>query len=375
MKTIDINRKLALIALIILFVTSSFSPVSFAVSPGMISEGTVSIEYRNVTVYAPAVAQTDEGYVGVISTITVTIQSNGDGRVFVDTLPLTQIDMQGSARLAVKVASALVRNDNSCVINPFEYDYFFVVRTIAPIIGGPSAGAVMTIAVIALLENWTLDNKTVMTGMINPDGGIGPVGGITDKIDAAYSVGATRFLLPQGQGTYVETITETTTQNGWTQIITSQVLRNVSDYALDTYDMEAIEVEDINEALLYFTGWQFPVPESEDSITTEDYIDSMKPLAMTLLDQSRASYSNASDSFNQSTISNTYPYYYRNQVTDILNNARETLLESESWYNQDLYYTSTSKSFQSLIDSQFVSYACEYFNLSDKEGYVQSLLD
>ncbi|GAG79599.1 unnamed protein product, partial [marine sediment metagenome] len=150
---------------------------------------------------------TDTGYVGVISTITVTIQ-NGTGRVFVDTLPLTQIDMQGSARLAVKVASNLVENDDNCTENPSNYDYFFVVRTSAPIIGGPSAGAIMTVAAIALLERWDINNWTVMTGMINPDGSVGPIGGIPQKIDAAHSVGATRFLIPKGQGTYTETIIE-----------------------------------------------------------------------------------------------------------------------------------------------------------------------
>ncbi|MCK5258703.1 MAG: hypothetical protein KAJ69_04215, partial [Thermoplasmatales archaeon] len=217
----------------LLIICSSFSQFSFAISLGEINEATVSIEYRNVTVYAPAVAHTDDGYIGVTSTITVTIQNNGSGRVFVDTLPLTQIDMQGSARLAVKVASALVKNDDRCEINPSEYDFFFVIRTSAPIIGGPSAGAIMTTAITSLLQNWTMDNKTMMTGMINPDGSIGPVGGILQKVDAAYSVGATRFLIPKGQGEYAETITETISENGWTQITTRQVLRNVSDYALE----------------------------------------------------------------------------------------------------------------------------------------------
>jgi uncharacterized protein len=368
-------KKLLLLVLSFIILCSSFSQISLATSTGEIYEGTVSIEYRNATVYAPAVAQTDNGYVGVISTITVTIQSNGSGRVFVDTLPLTQIDMQGSARLAVKVASALVQSDERCEADPSEYDYFFVVRTSAPIIGGPSAGGIMTVAVVSLLENWSMDNKTVMTGMINPDGSIGPIGGIIQKIDAAYSVGATRFLIPSGQGTYTETITETTVKNGWTQIITRQVTRNVSDYALDNYGIEVVEAEDINDAILYFTGWNFSVPASEDSITTEDYIDSMKPLATTLLNQSRESYVTASESLNNSEITNSYPYYYKNQVTDILNNAEEKLIESENWYNQQLYYTSTSKSFQSLIDSNFVTYACEYFNSEDRENYVLLLLE
>ena len=345
-----------------------------ALSAGVISGGHTSFAYRNVTVYAPAVSQTDGGYIGVISTITVSIQENGSGRVFVDTLPLTDVDMQGSARLAVKVASALVNSDTRSHLDPSACDFFFVIRTDSSMIGGPSAGAIMTVAVISLLENWTLDNRTVMTGMINPDGSIGPIGGIPYKIDAAHSVGATRFLIPKGQMTYTETITETTTGDDWTQIITRPVTRNVSEYARTNYGMEVFEVEDINDALVYFTGWNFPITESPGKITTEDYIAAMKPLATNLLDEAQASYQNASRLFNTTTIPNRYPNYYKNQVTDYLNNAEDRLLESIHWYNSTEYYTSTSKSFQSLINSHFVSFACQYFDSQDQENFVHSLL-
>jgi uncharacterized protein len=369
------SRKLSIVILGFFIICSSFLQFSSAIEPGEVYEESIVLTYRNITVYAPAVAETDNGYVGVISTITVTLQSNGSGRVFVDTLPLTQIDMQGSARLSVKVASALVKNDDRCNINPDEYDFFFVVRTSSPIIGGPSAGGIMTAAVVSLLENWTMDNKTVMTGMINPDGSIGPIGGILQKIDAAYFAGATRFLLPKGQMTYIEMITETTMENGWTQTISKPVTKNVAEYALENYGMEAVEVEDINEALLYFTGWEFPTSESNESITTEDYINSMEPLATNLLENARTSYANASDSFDNSTIPNRRPDYYKNQVTDFLNNAHERLIDSENWYEQEVYYTSTSKSFQSLIDSHFVTYACNYFSVDDKQDYVNSILN
>ncbi len=368
------KKQIVLLVAGIFMVCSSVFPCSVASSAGIISEGQIAFEYRNVTVYAPAVSQTDTGYVGVISTITVTIQENGSGRVFVDTLPLTDVDMQGSARLAVKVASALVSSDTNPHLDPSSCDFFFVIRTDSSMIGGPSAGAIMTVAVISLLENWTLDNKTVMTGMINPDGSIGPIGGIPYKIDAAYTIGATRFLIPRGQMTYTETVTETTAGDGWTQIITRPITRNVSDYARSHYGMEVFEVEDINDALVYFSGRNFPVIESSDKITTEDYIAAMKPLATTLLNNAEESYQNASHLFNITTIPNRYPNYYRNQVTDYLNSAQDRLLESTHWYNSTQYYTSTSKSFQSLINSHFVSYACQYFTTQDQEQFVHSLL-
>jgi uncharacterized protein len=366
-------RKNLLVGIVLLVALSPFYQYSSATSAGEIYTGDISLSYRNVTVYAPAVAQTESGYVGVISTITVTIQNNGSGRVFVDTLPLTQIDMQGSARLAVKVAGAYVRRDN---ISVDDYDFFFVVRTEAPIIGGPSAGAIMTVATIALLEQWDINNWTIMTGMINPDGSIGPIGGIPQKIDAANSVGATRFLIPKGQGTYIKTVYETVDDGIWRKIITKQIPESVAEYALSNYGMEVVEVEDVNDALVYLTGHDFPITEADTNITTEGYIYSMKPLAETLLDELEDFYNNASNLFaNTSTdIPNAYPVYYRNQVDTILGYALDYLEESKELYNEGRYYSSTSMSFQSLIDSRFVIYACEYFRSDDGDEYLKSLV-
>ena len=360
------KKTTAILTIIILLSSFSFTQFTLAtINPGHIYEENISIMYRNTTVYAPAVAQTDNGYV-------VTIQSNGSGRVFVDTIPLTQIDMQGSARLAVKVASKIVEVDN---ISANEYDFFFVVRTNAPIIGGPSAGAIMTVATVALLENWDISNTTVMTGMINPDGSIGPIGGIQQKIDAANSVGATRFLIPKGQGTYTETVTETVVENRRSKTYSHPVTKSIADYAMKNYGIEAIEVEDIREVIANFTGHIFPTVESDKKISTEDYIGSMMPLAATLLNESKNLYKKANAAFDNSSIPNKWPDYYRNDVTDFLNDGKDRYEESQRWYDEGVYYSSTSKSFQSLIDSRFVTYACEYFGSENKDDYLTVLLD
>lgn len=371
----QINNKPLLIIQTIGLLLLLANPAILATStPGAIYTDQLTIEYRNITVYAPAVGQTANGYTGVISTVTVTIQSNGSGRVFVDTLPLAQIDMQGSARLAVNVATAYVAKDNNCKVNPESYDYFFVIRTDSPIIGGPSAGGIMTAAVISLLENWEMDTRTVMTGMINPDGSIGPIGGIPYKIDAANSVGATRFLIPEGQDTYTEQVYETITTSWGQQVVSRTVTKSVSEYAMEKYGIEVIEVSDINEVMENFTGYRFPIISSNASISTVNYIDSMKPLATKLLDQSETSLENATVAFDNSNIPNYFPYYFRNQVTDYLNYAEDAFDESKEWFEKDLYYTSTSKSFQSLINSRFVNLACDYFNSDDQNTYIDDLL-
>ena len=356
------NKKIFLIITLLTLLCSSFSHFSLAeTNPGQIYEDNILLLYRNVTVYAPAVANTDDGLVGVMSTITVTIQSNGSGKVFVDTLPLAQVDMQGSARLAVKVASALVKKDKNCDINPDSYDYFFVVRTSAPIIGGPSAGAIMTVATISLLENWMMNKTTVMTGMINPDGSIGHVGGIDKKIDAAYSVGAKRFLIPKGQGEYTGT---------------------------NDYDVDVVEVSDVNEAVENFTGYSFELEELAEEITTKEYIEAFEPLANELLEEAEDLYNEASDLFNDSLDLDLIPYrvldlatgtwiYYQRDIKNNLDYAFVLKNEGESWYSQGMYYTSTTKFFLSLISSRFVYYACEYFNTDEdyRKNYVGTLIE
>lgn len=371
------HMKKITIAILTLFLlqTAAVTTIQASQTPGSIYQDIIDIEYRNVTIYAPAVGETEQGYVGVISTVTVTIQNQGSGRVFVDTLPLTQIDMQGSARLAVKVASSIVKADTTCTVNPDEYDYFFVIRTNSPIIGGPSAGGIMTAAVVSLLEGWDMAEDTVMTGMINPDGSIGPVGGIVKKIDAAASVGAERFLILEGQGTYTETVYETVKTQWGSQIVTQQVTRNVSDYAWDNYGIEVIEVQDLSDVLLYYTGHQIKPEQSSNSISTEQYVDSMKPLATTLLANANQTLQNATEAFDSTTIPNQFPTYYRNRITDYLNAANDAFTSSQNWFDDGLYYTSTSKSFQSLINTNFVLLACEYFSTDDSAGFIQEKLN
>lgn len=354
-------KKLLIILIVAVLLCPAYHNASFAKSTaGKIYEADLLLNYRNVTVYAPAVAQTESGNVGVISTITVTIQSQGSGRVFVDTLPLTEIDMQGSARLAVKVATALVENDKNSNVDPNVYDYFFVVRTSSPIIGGPSAGGIMTVATVALLQGWNMSNNTVMTGMINPDGSIGPIGGITHKIDAANSVGATRFLLPKGQSTQA-----------------------IEDYAKNNYMIDVVEVADINEALENFTGYRFFYDESNGEITTQEYITSMKPLASKLLDEADDLFNQADSLFDdvKSKIPNYSDffndYYYRDEIRDVLHDAEDFLDESNEWFNSNMYYTSLTISFLSLIDSQFVYYTCDYYNQdeADRSKYLGDLIN
>jgi hypothetical protein len=65
-------------------------------------------------------------------------------------------------------------------------------------VDGPSAGALMTCGVLAAARGDTLREDAAMTGTINPDGSIGPVGGISHKIEGAAGKGMKLVLIPAG---------------------------------------------------------------------------------------------------------------------------------------------------------------------------------
>ena len=66
-------------------------------------------------------------------------------------------------------------------------------------IDGPSAGGLLTTALLAALLGDAVRPDATMTGIINPDGTIGPVGGIPHKIDGAAARGKKLVLVPYGQ--------------------------------------------------------------------------------------------------------------------------------------------------------------------------------
>ena len=64
---------------------------------------------------------------------------------------------------------------------------------------GPSAGAAMAVGFLAVFRGDRIIRGVAVTGTIEPDGRIGPVGGIPDKVRAAKREGYRLVLVPAGQ--------------------------------------------------------------------------------------------------------------------------------------------------------------------------------
>ncbi|MEM4934126.1 MAG: serine protease, partial [Desulfurococcaceae archaeon] len=88
-------------------------------------------EVKSATIYAPAVSSSGQG---VLSKITLAVAYPGSGRVFFSALPYTEVETQGAARLAAYIASLVAKVEFS------KYDYYVLVESTVPLIGGPSAG-------------------------------------------------------------------------------------------------------------------------------------------------------------------------------------------------------------------------------------------
>jgi hypothetical protein len=64
------------------------------------------------------------------------------------------------------------------------------------LIDGPSAGAMITFGVMSALDGRPMSNDFVFTGTILPNGSVGYVGGVVQKIEAAKAAGKKRVFVP-----------------------------------------------------------------------------------------------------------------------------------------------------------------------------------
>ncbi|MBD3312741.1 hypothetical protein GF352_04795 [archaeon] len=239
------------------------------------------------------VMETPDGFEGVLANLTVSM-APGSGKVWVDTMPLTKVETQVSARMARDVACELLS------VNCSSIDFYYLMRSDYIMVGGPSAGAPMAVCTMALLLNKSLDPGVVMTGTINPDGSVGPVGSIDAKARAL--TGYDTLLVPEGS------------------------FFNESD----VYGVELVNVADVLEAFSYYTGYDVVFTNvSSEELVSADYLDLMQLMSDDLI-------SVAGDYLNGSV-------------------AGSLLNESRDFYGNASYYSAASLAVRSLINSIYDS--------------------
>jgi len=199
--------------------------------------------YSHVEINLVAVDQDGNG----VSTPLIVESKLGNGKTLTNIEKLLfWTDTQQSIQIAKYVAENLTN------INASRYDLIYSIESDATVIGGPSAGAALTIATIAALRNEKIRDDVVITGTINGDGTIGEIGGVLEKAKAAKDVGAELLLVPLGQGeqTFLKP-KESCTRRGsiiFCRTTYEAVTVNIGQEA----GISVLEVENIGDAYKYF---------------------------------------------------------------------------------------------------------------------------
>lgn len=196
---------------------------------------------KQVKIDTLGVLETEKGYEGKTSKVVIKAEENKTNEVRVG---FYEEEVAGSGPMwrsagwmAAIISSFLLARNLS------DYRFTFDV---SGYIDGPSAGGFMTSGVLACLLGDKIKKNVTMTGTINPDGTIGPVGGIPQKIEAAKKAKKKLVLIPAGQRYDYDLNEEETI--------------DVIEFG-EEKGIEVKEVGDVYEAYKLLTGKTIPKPE------------------------------------------------------------------------------------------------------------------
>lgn len=192
------------------------------------------------------VAVSSQDNQGVLGKVTVEL-TPGDGKILVNTNPFLEPDIQYSATVAAEVAQRIAINHIS------DQNIIYNFDVAGNVLGGPSAGAAMTMTTISALLGKDIRNDVVVTGTIHPDGVIGPVSGLLEKAEAVSLANKKIFLVPKSQTilTYYEKEKRKTTKDGFAVYRTYYVPKtfDLKEYADQELNLEIREVETIYDVM------------------------------------------------------------------------------------------------------------------------------
>ncbi|HDN76148.1 MAG TPA: hypothetical protein ENG05_03365, partial [Acidilobales archaeon] len=327
-------RCAVIISLIVILITS-IQPLTL-IEVGSISEYSTS---RFVKLKVPAVYIDEKGVMhGASTEFLVGIAWPGEGTVYFSAEPLTQIDMQAASRVAAIIASIYAGTSLD------YYDFFVRVKSRSEIVGGPSASAITATAFLALITNASILPNVSMTGMIEPDGTIGPVGGVAEKLEAMAKEGIKVFLIPKGQSVvkvlrrYVENKTI-----GRTVIISERIVPvtvNVTELGAKL-GVKVVEVGSIIEAYEYLTGRRLSLPKY--SYEYPEWLrEELVKLTKILVEDVKG---------NLSLITSDV----RKKLSSVIDEVKEHLDKVDEYLKAHKYYSAVSEAFIASVLTSYIT--------------------
>ncbi len=169
----------------------------------------------------------------------------GRGRVLVQTTPLMGVVFQDAANHAVIAAQ------NHSHANLSTSDIIFSIRGPEEVsaIDGPSAGALMAMLLLSVVEGFDIDENVTVTGTIDEGGEIGPVGGIIMKAEAAAASGKTLLLLSGKNDRMLDYREETRALGGLRVIRHRLIAVDTKEYIEENYNIRVGYVDSIDSLL------------------------------------------------------------------------------------------------------------------------------
>ena len=306
-----------------------------------------------------AVTKSGKALVGTTMELKVVV-TKGTGRVFLAVEPIAELDLQTSAKLAALVAANALGKDF------MNYNYFIMLSSNAQVVGGPSAGAAMAVAIAAALsgKGYLLNKSVAITGVIMPDSTVGPVGGLPEKIEAAGEEGVKLVLMPKGQLIVKDPVTNKTV--------------NVMNIARK-YGMKLIEVGDIYEALkvlgilphvALYSVKTIEIPESVNNImklwvrdfnrTYPRLLNEVNELLMKL---------------NKSLLINNFNVSLLKLIINLTKEGRSLYSIALKEFNSGNYYAAASDMFGAVVDLDRVRWIIKVISSNNVSRELSELLN
>ena len=185
----------------------------------------------------------------------------GRGRVLIQTTPLMGVVFQDAANHAVAVA------ENRSHMNLSASDIIFSIQGPEEVseVDGPSAGALMAALLLSVLEGFSLNENATVTGTIDENGEIGPVGGILMKAEAAAASGKTLLLLPGKNNRMYEYREEIWALGGLSVMRRRPAAVDTKEYIEENYGIRVEYVDSIDRLL---TDLRMPLEEVSATAVT-----------------------------------------------------------------------------------------------------------
>lgn len=264
--------------------------------------------------------------------------SKGSGRVYVDSTPLANIDLEYSIKFANRLACKLSNVDCSGL------NFMYSLESGSALLSGPSGGAAITVLTLATLKGDSIKKGVIMTGTINSGGLIGPVGGVDEKIKAAAQNGYNLILLANGQEYNASEVPAT---------------------------IKVKEVSSIYDAYFYFTGKKLNLINKSFNKSNEfkSYSKIMSSLANKLCERAMEQFDNVNetiyDKFREDRIKNDSRWiFYSNDLKSSLNLTHIGL----NLMKNQVYYSAASFCFNANVRLRTLNY---YVSNLTKENYSE----